>query len=668
VLEEDDEDTGDALPQAAKPLPSPPDHNDQPHRADGTADKAPMIAQAGGGMDSMAPRDAREEASSTVERGMSLGSPKMDDHLPIGAVGPRDIYEEASSVDGGVRLEPPHNTLSLRRSRRIGNRSQANRASAAVAMGSTGSGRQDSDPTSYREALGRLDSAGWKSALRSEYHSLIDNRTWDTVPESAIPGGGRPIGCKWVFKLKTNPDGSIRHKARLVVKGYEQTDAGETYAPVAKLTSLRMIIALAARYNCEIDHMDVVTAFLNPPIDAEIYMASPEGLEWLDPTAGDQSSRTVCKLRKAIYGLKQAPRLWYRHIDEYLQSIGLRQSEYDPNLYLSTERDVLLLLYVDDLLVASQTRGKIDAVKCLLRSKYRMNDLGPARQFLGLEIQRQSTGIILHQARFICTVLRRFDMENCNGVSTPMETGKKLAAAIDDDELADQGVYQSLVGSLMYLVVGTRPDIAFAVATLSKYNARPTVDHLAAAKRLMRYVKRTSSLALFFSRSESGGSLTGFTDSDYAGDSDDRKSTSGYIFLLAGAAISWRAQKQKVVALSSTEAEYVGYADASKEGIWIRQLHDELLGGTVTRRPQLIFCDNMSAMALVKNAKFHDKSKHIDVKHHFVRDAHEKGLIDLQYLPTADMPADIMTKALARDVHWKHVGILGLREMDQKSA
>jgi hypothetical protein len=169
----------------------------------------------------------------------------------------------------------------------------------------------------------------------------------------------------------------------------------------------------------------------------------------------------------------------------------------------------------------------------------------------------------------------------------------------------------------MYLVVGTRPHIAFAVATLSKYNARPTVEHLAAAKRLLRYVKRTSSLALFFTRSdsESGGSLTEFTDSDYAGDADDRKSTSGYAFLLAGAAISWRSQKQKVVALSSTEAEYVGYAEATKEAIWIRQLHDELLGKTANS-PQLLFCDNMSSLALVKNAKFKDTSKHIDVKHH----------------------------------------------------
>jgi transposase InsO family protein len=658
-LEEDNDVTvGDALPLATEPLPLSPDLNDRPHRNN----NAP-VAQAGGGMDTTAPRDARDEAPSVAERGVSLGSPEKDleDHLPDGTMGPCDSHKGASSVEGGVRLGPPNNILSLRRSRRVRKQTQANNASVGAAMGSSADRRLESDPISYREALGRSDSADWKSALRSEYKSLIDNHTWDVVPENAIPAGQHAIGSKWVFKLKINPDGTTRHKARLVIKGYEQTDAGETFAPVAKLTSLRMIIALAALYSCDIHHMDVVTAFLNPPVDSEVYMLAPEGLEWLDPEA--PASNRVCRLRKAIYGLKQAPRLWYHHIDNYLQSIELRQSEFDPNLYISKRREVLLLLYVDDLLIASQRSEKIIEIKCLLQSKYRMNDLGIARQFLGIEIKRISNGIALHQSRFVNTLLKRFDMESCNGVSTPMEAGRRLTAATENDELADQGTYQSLIGSLIYLVTGTRPDIAFAVATLSKFNSCPTVDHLAAAKRVLRYVKKTSSLALVYIKSGVDTTLTGFTDSDFAGDADDRKSTSGYAFLLAGAAISWRAQKQKVVALSSTEAEYVGYAEATKEALWIRRLHDELLGKT-GNGTQPIFCDNMSALALVKNAKFHDKSKHIDVKHHFVRHAYESGQIDLRYRSTAEMPADIFTKALARDAHWRHVAALGLKDLE----
>ena len=569
---------------------------------------------------------------------------------------------------------------SLRRSTRL--RHLSHPAAATAQMQQTENSETEGDPLSYREALSQSCSTQWKKAMQDEYASLLQNHTWDYV--DSVPAKGKSIGCRWVFRKKVNPDGSVRFKARLVIKGYEQVpgvDFGDTFAPVAKLTSLRLILGHAVLNGWETHHMDVVTAFLNPAIDNSVFMDLPEGIEFL---AKLPPRISACHLKKALYGLKQAPRLWYQHIHCFLTSIGFSQSANDPNLYLryklSSETqvpEVILLLYVDDLLISASNLQGIEEVKALLRAKYSMNDLGPVRQFLGLEVLRTSPNTIhLYQARFISTVLKRFQMTDCNGVQTPMESGQRLLLSQESDELADQGEYQSLIGSLMYLVVGTRPDIAFAVATLSKFNSKPNKIHFTAAKRILRYLKQTKSLALTYRTNLSEfhpdlGSLPnalpprpydllGFSDSDYAGDSNDRKSTSGYVFTLAGGAVSWRAKKQKLVSLSTVEAEYIGYSEAAREGIWIKRVYDEIRGEVMTSKPLTLFCDNQGAIEITRNPKFHERTKHIDIKYHFIRSLVEENQLCLNYIPTLKQIADITTKGLSRDLHWKHVHGLGM--------
>jgi len=240
----------------------------------------------------------------------------------------------------------------------------------------------------------------WSEAIREELHSLHSNYTWDYIRPEDVPSGVKPISSKWVFKTKQLSGGGIRYKARLVIRGYEQipgVDFDETFAPVAKLSSLRMLLALAAIHDWEIDQMDVVTAFLNPEVDGDVYMAMPNGVE--APAGGPW----VCKLRKSLYGLKQAPRLWYEHIDNFLRSLGLLRSEYNPNVYISAAGliPLILLLYVDDILLFSESAERVWQLKKLLHTEYKMTDLGPIRQFLGLEIERDRENRILyvHQSR-----------------------------------------------------------------------------------------------------------------------------------------------------------------------------------------------------------------------------------------------------------------------------
>jgi len=569
------------------------------------------------------------------------------------------------------------------------------------------------DPVSYQEAIEhpRLGQQ-WSDAVGEELRSLAENSTWDYVRLEDVPAGVTPISSKWVFKTKELPGGGVRYKARLDIRGFEQqpgVDFDETFAPVAKLQSLRMMLALAAIHDWEIDQMDVVTAFLNPKIDDDVYMVVPQGIE----SGGSQ----VCKLRKSLYGLKQAPRLWYVHIDQFLRSLGLKRCEYDPNVYLSAsitlanrtdtplaiwkskksaDTPIILLLYVDDMLLFSPSADRVTTLKNLLHAKYKMTDLGPVRCFLGIEIERDRPRrtLQIHQQRAVRKLLATFGFSQCNGHWTPQPMGSKLRRLDPDSDSEKTSVnagqslvdsdskrrYQSMVGSLMWLMLCTRPDLAFTVSMLSKFNDKPTTEHLAAATYALRYLRNTANLGIQYNTQNSNMPI-GYTDSDFAGHPDDRKSTSGYVFMLAGGAVSWRARKQPLVAFSTVEAEYIGASDAAKEAIWIQSLYSRVLYGQTlyqhadlcphclcpddnsqaqTVEPQEIFVDNQGAIQLAKNPKFHERTKHISVRFHFIRDACERKAIKTTYLPTSDMLADIMTKNLPRETHWKHAHGLGL--------
>jgi hypothetical protein len=347
-------------------------------------------------------------------------------------------------------------------------------------------------PETFEEAA---ESAHWQAAMREEYSSLLENKTWETCERrDAHQTGKHAIGCKWVFKTKTNADGSLRYKARLVIKGYEQVpgeDFDETFAPVARLETFRLVLALAAANGLQIHQMDVVTAFLNPDIDGEVYMELPPGVEnsWLWPESTDQIQEiphdAICRLLKALYGLKQAPRLWFKHIDSFLKKLGFHPSDNDANLYIS--EDAWILLYVDDLLIVSKSERQIAEIKRRLSDQYRMTDLGAAKQFLGLELRRYGDKLYVGQHRFALKVIRRFEMHDAYPQTTPLDPGSRLVKATKGDRLVDANEYRALIGSLMYLMRATRPDLAFTLSALSKHNEKPTSEHLQAAKHVLRY-------------------------------------------------------------------------------------------------------------------------------------------------------------------------------------
>jgi len=369
----------------------------------------------------------------------------------------------------------------------------------------------ENEPATYEVALRSPQAREWEEAIRQEWQVLIENHTFDAVGRNyrsradqdqgkrQTDASGQPIGFKCVFRRKMNPDGSIQYKVRLVIKGYAQKegiDYDETYAPVSKLTTVRLLLALSEQHGWNVDHRDVDIAFLNPRIDQDnIHMATPLGIEWLELYMPDGS---MLLLRKALYRLEQAPRLWFEDINGYLQSLGFWQSAEDPNLYLQS--GVLLILDVDDLLIAYDgAKGKGHEIKRLLQAKYKMCDLGAVKRLLGIEIERGEDGSIsICQWAYIDTILKRFGQLDAKSAKTPLDHQVDLANTNCEDKTANRKEYLSIVGSLIYAALGTRPDITFSVTVLSRYNVEPLEMHLTTARRVLRYLKTTSELYIHY--------------------------------------------------------------------------------------------------------------------------------------------------------------------------
>ena len=423
------------------------------------------------------------------------------------------------------------------------------------------------------------------------------------------------------------------------------------------LATLRIALAFASEKNWECHQMDVVTAFLNPKIDQEnVLMQLPEldNLGNLSEFDLEQTS-SIVRLKKALYGLKQAPRLWFIEINTYLLSLGFHQSTVEPNLYIADS--AIILLYVDDILLFFKDISAAKEIKQKLRSRYKMTDLGPVSRFLGMTIERTKTGYKLHQKAYIDALLTKNGMTESHDANTPIETHTQLEISGGDiDAPVDQKAYLAIVGSLMYAALGTRPDISYAVSLLSRYNSDPRTRHLTAAKRVLRYLKKTRHLKLVYK--QIGRKLEGFVDSDWASE-NDRKSVGGYIFSLCGAAVSWASKKQNLVALSTEEAEYTAFTEGSREALWIRQLLLDigLIENTTTIT---IFADNQSALKHVRKEGITARTKHFDIRLQHSRDNQSKGTITFEYIKSADNTADIFTKALPLPAHQTHVEGLGL--------
>ena len=516
---------------------------------------------------------------------------------------------------------------------------------------------EESDPKSTREALSSEEKDKWTVAMEKEFSSLKANDVWDIVD---LPKDRKAIGSKWIFKRKRDAEGNVeRYKARLVAQGFTQKDGidyDETFSPVVRFESIRTIIALAARHNLQLHQIDITTAFLNGTLEEVIYMKQPEGFE----VKGKE--HIVCKLKKSIYGLKPSPRCWNQALDEYLKKMGFISSMNDPCIYtlISGGEIFILAVYVDDIIIAGKSTKRIQQIIDEIAHRFDVKDMGELKYFLGVKVVRQENGSIwIGQPSYTKAVLHKFNMHDSKPVATPVEIGTKLVKATDKDKLSDQEIYQSAVGCLLYLSTKTRPDIAYAVSNVAKFTAKPTAEHWTAVKRIMRYLKGTITCGLLYKNSTE---LVGYSDADWAGDLNDRKSTSGYVFKMSGAAITWMSKKQTCVALSTAEAEYMALSMATQEAIWLKRLLTDL--NEKEDGPLTIYEDNQSTICMAENPKFHGRAKHIDIKHHYVRNQVNEKKIELKYCPSEYMIADMLTKGLSRIQFNKLKDMIGIHDLN----
>jgi hypothetical protein len=477
----------------------------------------------------------------------------------------------------------------------------------------------------------------WKQAMHEELQALAENQTWTIVK---LPNGKKPVGSRWVYKTKFNSDGTVnRHKARLVAQGFTQTlgvDYKETFAPVAKMNTVRALLSVAVNCGWSMSQMDVKNAFLHGDLEEEVYMKLPPG----HPQSSDSS--VVCKLHKSIYGLKQSPRAWHAKLSSSLQELGFLRSASDSSLFVRhvSDETLVVLVYVDDLIIAGNSNHAISQLKSTLQSRFPIKDLGHLNYFLGIEMAGSSKGLFLNQRKYILDLLEDVEMTNCKPALTPLDSKLKLDTA--SAPLDDINDYQRLVGKLIYLTI-TRPDITYAVSLVSQFMHSPTIFHLGIVKRILRYLKGSIGRGIVLAKN-GHTQITGYSDSDWAGNALDRKSTTGFCMFVGGNVVSWRSKKQHVVARSSAEAEYRAMASAACEMIWLKGLLADL--GFPTSLPMTLFCDNQAAMHIAANPVFHERTKHIEVDCHFIRHQVQNHVIQTAYTRSHDQLADVFTKIL----------------------
>ncbi|GJR17553.1 retrovirus-related pol polyprotein from transposon TNT 1-94 [Tanacetum coccineum] len=463
------------------------------------------------------------------------------------------------------------------------------------------------------------------------------------------------ITLKWIYKVKLNELGGIlKNKARLVERGYRQEegiDFEESFAPVARLDAIRIFLAYTAHMNMIVYQMDVKTAFLNGILREEVYVRQPDGF------VDQDNPNHVYKLKKALYGLKQAPRAWYDLLSKFLLSQDFSKGTVDPTLFIRRQgKDILLVqIYVDDIIFASTTPELCDQFSKIMCSKFKMSMMGKISFFLGLQMSQSPKGIFLNQSKYALESLKKYGMEYSDPVDTPMVEKSKL----DEDpqgKAIDFTHYHGMAGTLMYLIT-SRPDLTFAVCMCARYQEKPIEKHLHAIKRIFKYLRGTVNRGLWYPK-DSSISLTTYADADHAGCQDTRRSTSGSMQLLEERLVNRSSKRQKSAAISSTEAEYITLSGCCAQVLWMRsQLTDYGLGFNKI----LMYCDNKNAIALCCNNVQHSRSKHIDIRFHFIKEQVKNGVVELYFVNTEYQLADIFTKALGRERIEFLINKLGMR-------
>jgi hypothetical protein len=511
----------------------------------------------------------------------------------------------------------------------------------------------DSTPTSFTDAMNRPDSKLWWEALCTEIKAVIQNNTWNLVN---LPPGKRAIPLKWVFKIKRDANGNFeKYKARIVVKGYSQVaglDFNETFAPVVRIESVRIIFALAAANDLFILHIDCKNAFLHGRSDVDIYVLQPEG--FIDP----HFPHKVLHLNKSLYGLKQASRIWFLHLCGIIIDMGFVALETDTCIYV--RGNLLIAVYVDDI----KAVGKQEDCESFfheLAKHVKVENKGPIKSFLGINVIRDWDQhlIAINQAAYIDYLLAEFGQTDAKPAGSPLNPSLPLLKAKPGDKMCNAKYYQHLTGSLNHLAVYSRPDIAFAVSKLSQFNANPTATHLKAALHVLRYLKGTRNLCIIYKRQPGRVNTLGYSDADWGSDENDRISYTGYAFIIHGGPASWTAHKQTTVANSSFESEYMALSDASREAIARGQFFQEL---NIPSMPILILSDNEAALDLADGTTTnHRRAKHIDIRYHQVRHFIQQGKVEVSHISSEYQIADIFTKALGPERHQHLVQLMGMR-------
>lgn len=506
---------------------------------------------------------------------------------------------------------------------------------------------EDKDPVTVKDALQSSEADMWKKAMNEEIKNLAQAQTWELTTK---PPGVKVIPCRWLFRKKKDEAGNrSRFKARLVAKGYLQVSGEnfqDTFSPVIKLKSIRVLLAIAAEKELEIHQMDITAAYLNGVLEEDIYMAQPEGC------IERGNEHLVCHLKRSLYGLRQSGRIWNTCLNDFLTSYGLRRSNADPCIYYCHLKRLIVGVYVDDLLIVGDIE-EINKLKKRIKGRFAAKDLGPANQILSMQINREAGGsYTLDQTAYVSEILETFKMTEAKHAATPLDPSLKYYK-VDDQRWerikndSKEIPYRQAIGSLLYLTCGTRPDMAYSATYMSQFNERPAEEHWRGVKHILRYLKGTQCRKLKFQKTCQP--LQIYSDADWGGDRTDRKSYSGYIMLLAGAPISWSSKKQPTTALSSTEAEYVAMCHTAKEILWMNKLLREI-SCEFTSSPQKVFVDNQGAIFIANNHVTSERCKHIDIKYFFLRDLVKDHIISFEHVPSSDNLADLLTKQVSKRI------------------
>ncbi|KAE8880335.1 Retrovirus-related Pol polyprotein from transposon TNT 1-94 [Phytophthora fragariae] len=490
------------------------------------------------------------------------------------------------------------------------------------------------------------EASEWVKAMNSELKAHADNGSWTLIRRAA---GVRPIGCRWVFAKKRIEHGRVvRYKARLVAKGFKQkfgVDFFETYSPVANMNSIRVVLSVVVAEAYVTEQLDADTAFLNSDLKEQVSMEVPYGIT--------NAENMMCKLDKAIYGLKQAASAWHQTIHAVFMKIGFCSCGADQCVYVKGAKGtyVYVCLYVDDMIIAAKTTEEINEVKMALKSAFKMKELGETKFILGMEIDhdRMAGTLMIKQTRYIDDVTNRFNQQDAKEVVNQCESGMKLTKMQSPTTNAERQAmktkpYRSLIGCLLYITTCTRPDMAYIVTQLSRFLENPGQQHWKAAIRVLRYLKSTKDLGIIYNSNDCKVMLEAYTDAHWGSNLDDRRLVSGIMTMIGSAPVVFKSKYQRTVALSSAEAEYMALSQCTQEVMWTRamlkDLGHEQVGATQ------VWEDNQGVIALASNAGYNARTKHVDIRHRFIRENVARDIAKVDYVGTEDQLADLLTKAL----------------------